>query len=664
MIQKKFVRAKIVITLCFLVVTSLFSQLPVMAHASINTVTLPTFRERFLTLYNEIKSPSSGYFSPQGIPYHSIETLMVEAPDYGHETTSETFSYWLMLEATYGKVTGNWQPFNQAWLTMEKYMIPSHADQPTNSGYNPAKPATYAAEKSLPSLYPSQLQPNVSVGQDPLFNELKQTYNTSDIYGMAWLLDTDNWYGFGHCGDHTSKPVFINTFQRGSQESVWETVPQPSCETFAFGGKNGFLDLFTGDSNYAKQWRYTDAPDADARAIQAAYWAYTWAKAQGKEATIAPTIAKAAKMGDYLRYSFFDKYFKKMGCTSENCAAGTGKDSSDYLLSWYYAWGGSLDTSNPWAWRIGSSSAHFGYQNPLAAWALSSVPALKPHSPTAASDWKISLGRQLEFYRWLQSSEGGIAGGATNSWNGSYSAPPAGDATFYGMAYDPQPVYHDPPSNQWFGFQAWSMERVAEYYYTTGDPVAKALLDKWVIWATSQTKFKADGTYSIPSTLAWSGQPNTWNPARPTLNTNLHVRVLDTTTDVGVTAALAKTLIFYSTRSRNTRFGLVAEKLLNSMWTLYRDNKGISSPEVRLDYKRFGDPVYIPSGWTGKMGTGAPINSSSTFISLRPAYRQDPAWPKVQAYLRGGQAPIFKYHRFWAEADIAIAMADQSELTY
>ena len=48
-----------------------------------------------------------------------------------------------------------------------------------------------------------------------------------------------------------------------------------------------------------------------------------------------------------------------------------------------------------------------------------------PDSPTAAQDWAQSLQRQLEFYRWLQSAEGGIAGGATNSWAGRYTTPPA-----------------------------------------------------------------------------------------------------------------------------------------------------------------------------------------------------------------------------------------------
>ena len=73
------------------------------------------YTQRFLTMYNKIKNPANGYFSPQGIPYHSVETLIVEAPDHGHETTSEAFSYWLWLEAAYGQVTRDWAPFNNAW---------------------------------------------------------------------------------------------------------------------------------------------------------------------------------------------------------------------------------------------------------------------------------------------------------------------------------------------------------------------------------------------------------------------------------------------------------------------------------------------------------------------------------------------------------------------
>ena len=95
-------------------------------------------------------------------------------------------------------------------------------------------------------------------------------------------------------------------------------------------------------------------------------------------------------------------------------------------------------------------------------------------------DGKLSL----EFWQWLQSSEGAIAGGATNSWKGAYEDPSEDGITgyFYGLAYDWQPVYHCPPSNNWFGMQVWSMERLAEYYYVTDDGVAANILKNWITW--------------------------------------------------------------------------------------------------------------------------------------------------------------------------------------
>src|SRR5207244_7525117 len=98
---------------------------------------------RFLDLYGKITNPANGYFSPKGIPYHSVETLIVEAPDYGHETTSETYSYYLWLTADYGRVTGNWTPFNNAWANMQQYMIPGDANQPGHCTYNASSPAQY-----------------------------------------------------------------------------------------------------------------------------------------------------------------------------------------------------------------------------------------------------------------------------------------------------------------------------------------------------------------------------------------------------------------------------------------------------------------------------------------------------------------------------------------
>ncbi|MFF7340141.1 glycoside hydrolase family 48 protein [Streptomyces sp. NPDC008163] len=628
------------------------------------------YTQAFLTQYGKLKDAANGYFSPDGLPYHSVETLMVEAPDHGHQTTSEAVSFWMWLEAAYGRVTGDWAPFNAAWAVAEKTIIPQHADQSTSDSYNPSAPATYAPEHPLPSGYPSALDGTVPVGTDPLSAELASSYGTMDVYGMHWLMDLDNVYGYGNkpgTGGEAGPGAgasFINTYQRGAQESVWETVPQPTTDLFKYGGANGYLDLFVKDSSYAKQWKYTNAPDADARAVQAAYWAYRWASEQGKESQVAASVAKAAKMGDYLRYAMFDKYFKRVGsCTDpKSCPAASGRDSQHYLLSWYYAWGGAAAGSGGgWAWRIGDGASHQGYQNPLAAWALSNVPSLTPKSATARSDWSKSLTRQLEFLTWLQSSEGALAGGCTNSWEGSYSAPPAGTPTFYGMAYDWQPVYHDPASNNWFGFQAWGMERVAAYYYVTGNATAEAVLSKWVAWASSETTIGSDGSFRFPSTLNWTGQPDTWNASSPGDNAGLHVSVVDYANDVGVGAAYVKTLTYYAAKSGDEDAAALAKALLDAM-ALNATDKGISVPETRLDYNRFDDEVYIPSGWTGTMPNGDPVRSGSTFLSIRSWYKDDPDWPKVQAYLDGGDAPVFTYHRFWAQAALALAFAIYAEL--
>jgi hypothetical protein len=637
----------------------------------------------FVNLYNILKNPANGYFSPKGIPYHSVETLIVEAPDYGHETVSETYSYWLWLEADYGRVTGDWTNFNNAWSNMEQYMIPAASNQPGQSTYNASSPAQYGPEEPFPNNYPVALNSSVPVGSDPLASELTSTYGTSAIYAPSWIMDTDNKYGFGQCEDGSSSPSWINSYQRGPMESVWDTVPQPDCDLFKYGGSNGFLDLFNnGGGSFAKQYKFTDAPDADARMVQAAYLADTYATAQGKSSSVTATLAKASKLGDYLRYSMFDKYFKQISANcsqvgSVACPAGTSKANEDtYLMSWYYAWGGAADGS--WSWRIGGSAIHEGYQNPLAAYALSTDPNLIPKSPTAKADWSTSLTTQLNLIQWLQSSNGAIAGGVENNWGGNYgdvSKPPSGDPTFDGMYYDWEPEYHNPPSNQWFGFQTWPMERVAELYYDTGNAQAKAILDKWVPWAESVTTVNpSTGALTTPGVLTWTGQPSasyTSSSTPPAANPGLTVSTSQPGTDLGVAASLAKVLEFYAAKSGNTTAQTTAQNIIDVIHKYFADSLGFSAPETRTDYKNFTvayntstyEGVYIPTGWTGTYPGGITINSSTnTFLSIRPWYTSDPQWSKVQAYLNGGAAPVFNYHRFWAEADIATAFDGFAQL--
>ncbi len=175
-------------------------------------------------------------------------------------------------------------------------MIPGPDFHPptSNGAYNPQSPAQYAPEEPTPSDYPVTANTGVQVGVDPLNNELAAVYGTSgtnigQFYATHWLLDVDNmaccpnrflaitmcaWFhlfhlskwcfaerspnmtagrphGFGQKETGSGNNVFLNTFQRGSNESVWRTVPQPEWEIMKYGettgNQGGFLDLFLAD---------------------------------------------------------------------------------------------------------------------------------------------------------------------------------------------------------------------------------------------------------------------------------------------------------------------------------------------------------------------------------------------------------------------------------
>ena len=610
-----------------------------------------SYKERFNTMYDKIHS--AGYFDEEGIPYHSLETMCVEAPDYGHESTSEAVSYYAWLEAMNGYLNEDWSGLERAWDVAEKYFIPSDKQQAAMSTYKPSSPAGYTNEYPTPDDYPAEIQSNVTSGQDPLHEELYRAYNTYSMYGMHWLVDVDNWYGFGSGKDCT----YINTYQRGEHESVFETIPQPSIEDFKYGGSQGFADLFVKGTT-AKKWAFTIASDADGRMIQVQYWADKWADYQGKN--LSTLNAKAAKMGDYLRYSMFDKYFMKIGAQDKTPA--TGYDSCHYLLGWYYAWGGAADGT--WSWKIGSSHVHWGYQAPLAAYALGNTVDFKPKSKNGNRDWAKSYERQLELYAWLQSAEGAIAGGCTNSVGGQYQKYDKSLGTFYDMVYDYAPVYRDPDSNQWFGMQAWSMQRMCEVYYETGNELAKQICDKWVEWADSECSVDYKfGTWQVPSTLRWSGSPDTWKGSKQE-NSNLHVSVKSYGNDIGVTASTANAFLFYSAATQkhggNNELGEKAARkacnMLDVIWNTCKDDYGVGHPETNGSLSRiFTQTVYVPDGWTGTMPNGDVIKSGVKFIDIRSKYQQDPWYEGIKNQTEDNPYE-FTLHRFWHEVDYAVAL--------
>ena len=192
---------------------------------------------------------------------------------------------------------------------------------------------------------------------------------------MHWLQDVDNVYGYGNAPGGARRadapgPSYINTFQRGPQESVWETVPQPSCDTFKYGGTNGYLDLFTGDAALRQAVEVHQRPGrrrarrpgrvlgADLGQGAGQGRRRLRHRRQGREDGRLPALL------DVRQVLQEDRQLRRPDRLRRPAPART---ASHYLLSWYYAWGGATDTTAGWAWRIGSSHAHCGYQNPLAA---------------------------------------------------------------------------------------------------------------------------------------------------------------------------------------------------------------------------------------------------------------------------------------------------------
>ena len=135
------------------------------------------YGERFQRLYSKIKDKNNGYFGYDGIPYHSVETLMFEAPDQGHESTSEAASYYVWLEAMNGRYTGDFSGVNEAWRIINDHFIPQdggkdkEGNESTFAGqldcnYPKDHPADYAPEMNNPSDYPARQDHGAPVGQD------------------------------------------------------------------------------------------------------------------------------------------------------------------------------------------------------------------------------------------------------------------------------------------------------------------------------------------------------------------------------------------------------------------------------------------------------------------------------------------------------------------
>ena len=238
------------------------------------------------------------------------------------------------------------------------------------------------------------------------------------------------------------------------------------------------------------------------------------------------------------------------------------------------------------------------------------------------------------------------------------------------MGYTEAPVYNDPPSNQWFGMQAWGMQRVAELYYASGNAQAKAILDKWVPWAVANiTVSRRQLVRPVGADL--DRQAGHLEPGEPGLQLRAcAVAVKSTGQDVGVAGDTARTLLFYAAKSGNTAVAGQGQGACSTRsgpptrtrWASRRRRPATDFGRFDDTYVAGGNGVYIPAGWTGTMPNGDVIKPGVSFLDIRSWYKQDPQWSKVQAYLDGGAAPTFNFHRFWAQTAIAGALADYDRL--
>ena len=674
-----------------------------------------SYAAMFESLYEDVitNGVENGYMSDQkngnsfGIPYHAKETLVVEAPDYGHETTSEAMSYMAWVTAMHdvlaekGVIDDSNRDLEKGWRTLEA-IIPGwseiaygYGDVDYASIWDQQKglKADTATEEKDPSLYPAKQNGTDAI--NPIYEDMKAAYGgDKGYYLMHWLADVDDWYGFG---GGKGQFTFINTFQRGEQESCFETVPHPCLEELKYGMEssdkdngNGIKAIFNGKDKVPSQYSFTNAPDAEDRAIQAIYFASNFGVDCGELSYL------AGKMGDQCRNDMFDKYYKEIGCQNM-ASASAGLKSQHYLMSWYTSWGGALTASYgdySWAWQIGCSHSHQFYQNPLAAYALAYDENIGGNmkAKNAQEDYVESLKRQIEMYLWLQSANGPYAGGCTNSKNGKYEKYDADESTFYDMVYVEHPVYADPGSNHWIGNQVWSTQRLAELYYyvkTKGDlakgqtfgglsleEALEALLSRWIDFFLENTQFdyvteKGETlAYAIPSNLDWSGQPKTWGGTYdPDANSGLTCKITGYGMgDIGCVSSLCNTLIFYAAANkvsadaaqnggseRGEKALELANKLMTAQWNLGRDDIGIAFEDCNGSLKRvFEQEVYIPDYYSGTMPDGSKLEPGATFSSIRESYAKDPMYQelkKVYDATKETEDYRFKLHRFWHMGD-------------
>ena len=389
--------------------------------------------------YDKIKNPANGYFSPEGVPV----PLGRDAASSRRPTTAtrpprrRSASGSGSRRSTAGSpATGRRSTTpGRRWRSTSSRR---HADQPDERRLQPGRPGRLRARVQPAQPVPvAAATPASRSAQDPLAPSCSPptapATSTACTGCSTWTTPTASAgrASLPSDGDARRPSVHQHLPARPAGVGLGDRCRSPSCDTFRLRRPERLpADLFIEDSHLRQAVELHRRPrrrrarrpgrllgaDLGHGAGQAV--ADLGHRRQGRQDGRLPALRDVRQVLQEAR--LHQRRLRRRA---------PARTARRYLLSLVLRLGRRERHHAGWAWRIGSSHNHCGYQNPLAAWALSSRPAaLQPQSPTASADWATSLTRQLEFYTWLQSAEGAIAGGATNSWDGHYASPPAGTA--------------------------------------------------------------------------------------------------------------------------------------------------------------------------------------------------------------------------------------------
>ncbi len=424
-----------------------------------------------------------------------------------------------------------------------------------------------------------------------------------------------------------------------------------------------------------------------------------------------------------LYYNLCDKYFRQVG-NGQQIWTDDLTDSSPLLnlinISYQIEYIEQPGLSRKALFEC-HSECHHAFQNLMASNYISGnssvdVSAIDPETQNAFLN---TFARQLVLLRWLQSPEGPIAGGVTNSYQEKYAVPTDGrqNVKFCGMYYTYSPGKVNPPSNDRVDWQTLGHLSTADYFLHCSlagindiGSIVEKILDNLVVWFLNNTNIEpTQGLFSVPTKLKWTstqpvvGQTTTspnsegvyeylpsvevtdanvntyindtnhvfWTGPNP--SPNLHCTIVESGEDLGTAVSLCYLLIVYCKAKQelgkfNTQINSsgkdaedvfnLAKSLMDKIWTFCRDNIGITNEETRTDYSKMYDNLILSTTDIYDTIYKTPIETSQGFIGLRPFLMSDPKYTEVYNYFdNGGDAPVFKYHRTWVQCLFGIANA-------